>query len=160
VTARLQIAPRFRSVILSLVASLFVSGLVAGCGSSSASTPADGPQSSGQSRGQSTTRPPTSATLQILTPAPNQRTGTGVDVTLKLDHAHVVPASQIGGSLRGDEGHIHLTVDGQLVAMPMALADSLPRLTRGSHTLEAEFVASDHLAFANRVVAAVTFDVR
>ena len=44
--------------------------------------------------------------------------------------------------------------------MPLRLVDRLPVLTAGAHTLEAEFVASDHLPFANRVVAAVTFDVR
>jgi hypothetical protein len=61
--------------------------------------------------------------------------------------------------LRPDEGHIHLSLDGQLVAMPSQLTDPLPLLRAGSHTVEAEFVASDHLPFADRVVAAVTFTV-
>ena len=37
-------------------------------------------------------RPSTSATLQIISPAPNERTGSDVDVTLQLEHAHLVPA--------------------------------------------------------------------
>jgi hypothetical protein len=105
-------------------------------------------------------RPSTSATLQIVAPGPNQRTGAAVDVALRLDGAHLAPAGQVGGILRPDQGHIHLSVDGQLVAMPGRLDARLPVLTAGSHTLEAEFVASDHLPFSNRVVAAVTFAVR
>jgi hypothetical protein len=102
-------------------------------------------------------RPSTRATLQIITPAPNSHTGTRVRVSLRLDHAHLVPATRVGGILRPDEGHIHLSLDGQLVAMPSQLTDPLPLLHAGSHTVEVEFVASDHLPFADRVVAAVTF---
>jgi len=120
--------------------------LGAGCGSSA-------------SIGKTAARPSSSATLRIVSPVPNTRTGPTVDVTLQLDHAHVVPATQVGGALRGDEGHIHLVVDGQLVAMPRQLTDRVRGLARGPHTIEAEFVASDHVSFANRVVAAVTFEV-
>jgi hypothetical protein len=102
-------------------------------------------------------RPSTPATLQIVAPAPNSHTGTRVRVSLALAGAHLAPAAQVGGILRPDEGHIHLLLDGQLVAMPSQLIDPLPLLRAGSHTVEAEFVASDHLPFANRVVAAVTF---
>jgi hypothetical protein len=105
-------------------------------------------------------RPPTPATLQIVSPAPNSRTGPSVDVTMRLDHAHLAPPTQIGGAVRPDVGHIHLSVDGQLVAMPLRLTDRLAPLQPGAHTVQAEFVASDHLPFDNRVVAAVTFEVR
>ncbi len=90
---------------------------------------------------------------------PNARTPRSVEVELRLEHAHVVPPTQVGGAIRPDEGHIHLSVDGQLVAMPIALTDRLTALPLGVHTLEAEFVGADHLPFANRVVAAVTFRV-
>jgi hypothetical protein len=53
-----------------------------------------------------------------------------------------------------------LSLDGRLIAMPLRLAERLPKLQRGTHTVQAEFVASDHLPFDNRVVAAVTFDTR
>jgi hypothetical protein len=33
-------------------------------------------------------------------------------------------------------------------------------MSPGRHTVVAEFVAADHAPFANRVVAAVSFDVR
>jgi hypothetical protein len=113
----------------------------------------------GSTTSQSPARPTTDATLQIVQPQPNARTPRSVEVELELEHAHVVPAAQVGGEIRPDEGHIHLSVDGQLVAMPTALRDRLAALPLGTHTLEAEFVGADHLPFANRVVAAVTFTV-
>ena len=107
-------------------------------------------------------RPSTPATLRD----PRRRhrtsdTARTVDVDLRLDHAHLVPATQVGGTLRPDRGHIHLSVDGQLVAMPLPARTTGCRASRpGATRSQAEFVASDHLPFANRVVAAVTFRVR
>ena len=105
-------------------------------------------------------RPSTPATLEISSPAPNATTGRAVTLVLHLGHARLVPPIQVGGRLLPDRGHIHVSVDGQLVAMPLRLDDPLPTLSPGTHTVEAEFVASDHLPFENRVVAAVTFRVR
>ena len=102
----------------------------------------------------------TAATLQILTPAPNATTGTNVDLRLRLRNARVVPASQVGGTIRPDRGHIHVSVDGQVTQMFYGVMQKVPDLTPGLHTIQAEFVASDHLPFANRVVAAVTFEVK
>jgi hypothetical protein len=95
-----------------------------------------------------------------VAPGPNETTGSAVDVVLQLAGAHLAPPTQVSGSLRPDEGHIHVSVDGQLVAMPLELTYHVSNLAPGSHTIEAEFVASDHLPFANRVVAAVTFQVQ
>jgi hypothetical protein len=128
--------------------------LAAGCGSSAKNAN----QTSGP--GAPSTRPSTPATLQIVSPAPNDRTGPDVDVTMLLRGAHLAPPTQTGGAVRPNVGHIHLSVDGSLVAMPLRLAEQLPRLRPGPHTVLAEFVASDHLPFDNRVVAAVSFDVR
>jgi len=98
--------------------------------------------------------------MQIVAPAPNQTTGSSVDLVVQLVGAHLVPPTQVGGSLRPDEGHVHVSVDGQLVAMPLTLTYPVSNLAAGSHTIETEFVAADHLPFANRVVAAVTFQVQ
>ena len=81
-------------------------------------------------------------------------------VRFRLDGARLDPPARIGGELRPDRGHIHLTVDGTLVAMPYGLTQRVPRLAPGPHTIQAEFVASDHVAFANRVVAAVSFTTK
>lgn len=101
----------------------------------------------------------TQATLQIVTPAPNAVTGPTVELRMQLEHAELVPPTQIGGQIRGDRGHIHVSVDGALVTMSLELNQPIPDLTPGYHTIQAEFVASDHLPFKNRVVAAVTFRV-
>jgi hypothetical protein len=135
-----------------MLVSIAMSAVCVFCASSCSSSSSRGDSASG--------RPSTPATLQIVSPAPNARTGTTVDVHLRLDNAHVVPASQVGGEIRPDQGHIHLSLDGQLVAMPSRLIARLPRLSPGAHTVEAEYVATDHVAFANRVVAAVTFRSR
>jgi hypothetical protein len=105
-------------------------------------------------------RPRTTATLQIVTPAPNSVTGPTVDVKLLLAHAQLVPPTQVGGKIVGDRGHIHVSVDGTLVSMALQVDQPITDLAPGVHTIEAEFVASDHLPFKNRVVAAVTFRVR
>jgi len=114
----------------------------------------------GCSDGGNSGRPHSDATLEILAPPPGATTGPNVELVMRLVGARIVPPTQIGGALRGDQGHIHLLVDGVLVAMPLSEHEALPDLPRGLHTVEAEFVASDHLAFANHVIAAVTFRVR
>ena len=136
-----------------IVPVIIGASIAAACGSGSG-TPTSAPSST------AVARPSTPATLEILRPAPNEHTARIVDVDLRLEHAHLAAGTQAGGILRPDRGHIHLSVDGTLVSMPLQLHDRLPPLAPGSHTLQAEFVASDHLPFANRVVAAVTFNVR
>ena len=71
------------------------------------------------------------ARLEITAPAPNAVTGTVVDLVVRLDHARLVPATQTGGRIRPDRGHIHVSVDGQLVSMPNQLSDRLPPLSAG-----------------------------
>ncbi|MGH9190692.1 MAG: hypothetical protein ACRD0Q_11810 [Acidimicrobiales bacterium] len=102
-------------------------------------------------------RPTTDARLQILEPTPNQVTGPDLDLKLNLLGAKVVEAST--GVLRPDEGHIHVTLDGKLISMTYGTTQDLHGLTPGQHSLQAEFVAIDHVPFANRVVAAVLFRV-
>jgi hypothetical protein len=110
--------------------------------------------------GSASGRPETPATLQIVAPEPNAVTGPDVDLRLQLHHARIAAANQVGGKLRPDRGHIHVSVDGQVTQMFYGTHQTIPGLTPGMHTIQAEFVASDHAPFANRVVAAVTFEVR
>lgn len=107
--------------------------------------------------GGSAARPTTTARLQILAPTPNETTGPDTEVKVDLIGAKVVP--QTTGPLRPDEGHIHVSVDGQLVSMAYTTEQPLPHLAPGQHSVQAEFVAIDHAPFANRVVAAVLFTV-
>ena len=104
-------------------------------------------------------RPTTTARLEIVAPPPNETTGPNVTLNMNLIGAKIVPANVTGGALRGDEGHIHVTLDGKLISMAYGTSQDLNNLTPGPHALQAEFVATDHAPFANRVVAAVAFDV-
>ncbi len=105
------------------------------------------------------TRPTSPARLRILAPAPNAVTAGDVDLRLDLTGARIVAPNVVGGRLRGDRGHIHITVDGQLLTMAYGLDQVIPHLAPGHHTIQAELAATDHLPFANRVVAAVSFEV-
>ncbi len=100
-------------------------------------------------------RPTTPAKLLIVSPEPNAVTGASVDLKLQLDNATVVAPTTVSG-VNPDEGHIHVSVDGKLVSMTYGLSQPIT-VTPGTHTIQAEFVASDHRPFANRVVAAVSF---
>ena len=103
-------------------------------------------------------RPTSAAKLRIVRPAANEVTGPDTTIQLELTGAHIVP--QTTGPLRGDEGHIHVSVDGKLVSMAFGTTQDLHALTPGPHTLQAEFVAADHVPFRNRVTAAVIFQVK
>ena len=61
--------------------------------------------------------------------------------------------------LTPDTGHVHLYVDGHLIAMATSTMAQLP-VPPGQHTLVAEFVAADHGPFRPRVTATVRFEVR
>ena len=68
----------------------------------------------------------------------------------------VVPTTSL--RLVPNEGHIHLYLDGSIVAMT-GLQTSLS-VSPGTHTLRAEFVASDHGPFRPPVLVEVTFAVQ
>ena len=132
---------------LMLIALAAAAVILTACGSSKASTT-------------QSARPVTNARLVILEPTPNQVTGP--DVTLKFDviGGTVLPPSQVRGPLRGDQGHIHVSVDGKLVQMAYSTQTQITGLSPGSHSVQAAWVATDHLPFRNPVVSAVLFRVQ
>jgi hypothetical protein len=103
-------------------------------------------------------RPTTNARIQIVSPTPNQETGPDVTVQVKLIGAKEVP--QVSGDLKPDEGHIHVSLDGTVVAMAYTDSQTLKGLTPGKHSVQVDFVAIDHVPFKNRVTAAVLFTVK
>ena len=113
---------------------------------------------SGGNSGSTTKRPTTHATLSIVSPTPNEVTGPNVPVQFKVEGA-IVSAPQ-KNKLAPNEGHIHVSVDGKLVVMSYGTSTELNGLAPGLHSLQAEFVANDHLPFANRVIAVVLFTVK
>jgi hypothetical protein len=103
-------------------------------------------------------RPLTPARIQIISPTPNEVTGPDVTVQVDLIGAHEVQPS--AGTIRPDEGHIHVSLDGTLVAMAYRTTQELKALAPGPHSVQIEFVAIDHQPFRNRVIAAMLFTVK
>jgi len=111
------------------------------------------------SGGSSGPRPRTDARLEIVQPAPSATMPPTFKLELNLIGAKVLPESAANRPLRGDEGHIHVTLDGKLISMTFGASQDLNNLAPGPHNLQAEFVATDHAPFANRVIVAVAFSV-
>ena len=133
-------------VVAVLVVAVALAG--ASCGGSSAA--AHPPQ----------VRPHTDAKLIIVSPTPNEVTGPDLEIKFQVIGGTILPPAQATGPLQGDQGHIHVSLDGKLVQMAYAAQAQLSNLSPGQHALSAEWVASDHLPFANRVTAYVLFTVQ
>jgi hypothetical protein len=125
---------------LSLAVLLILVG--AACGSSSAKPVAQ--------------RPSTSAKVGIVSPTGGQTvTGSTLHVVLGLTGGTIVPTST-ATPLGSNVGHIHLIDNGSVISMAFGTEQDIP-ITPGSHILQAEFVASDHLPFSPREIATVHF---
>jgi hypothetical protein len=133
--------------LLTAALALAATAVMAACSATPSSTSSTGKD-----------RPSTTARLEIVRPTASETTGTDPTVEVNLVGATVVQATT--GPLKPDEGHIHLFVDGQLVSMAYGTTQELHGLAPGTHSLQAEFVATDHAPFANRVVAGVIFEVK
>jgi hypothetical protein len=102
-------------------------------------------------------RPSSQAKLTIVTPRNGQTVKGGAELRLGLDGAKIVNQTTI--RIQGDEGHIHLVVDGKLVNMNYGLRQRLPELNPGQHVVQVEFVAADHAPFDPRVLTQAAFKV-
>jgi hypothetical protein len=104
-------------------------------------------------------RPSSTATLSFVAP----RNGTRLsddELAVRLDLQGGTITSVTSTSVTPDTGHIHLSLDGALVSMTGNTEQvvDLRSVPDGTHTLEAEFVAADHLPFDPPVTAQVTFE--
>ncbi len=103
-------------------------------------------------------RPSSPAKLAIMAPRNGQTvTQERPEVRLQLRGAEIV--DQTTTRIRGDQGHVHLFVDGKLVAMNYGVRERLPQLTPGQHLVQVEFVAADHIPFDPRVLTQAAFKV-
>jgi hypothetical protein len=103
-------------------------------------------------------RPSTTARLTVLFPRPGEvfrGDPATLPVDLQLVGGRVVSTTSL--RLMPNEGHIHLNLDGSLVAMSGLQTNVFA--AQGPHTLSAEFVAIDHGPFEPRIVAMVRFTV-
>ena len=103
-------------------------------------------------------RPASTAKLTILTPH-NGQTVHSLTPQVHLGLAGAKIVAQTSTHIRPDQGHVHLLVDGKLVAMNYGLDERLPKLTPGQHLVQVEFVAADHAPFDPRVLAQAAFIV-
>jgi hypothetical protein len=145
---RLPRTRRTRAAVLLAVAAL---GLAACSGGNGGSTQPAATTATAA-------RPSSPAKLTIESP----RNGETIrqdrpEVRLELVGAKIV--SQTTTHIQGDEGHIHLIVDGKLVNMNYSLEQRLPQLPPGQHVLQVEFVAADHAPFEPRVLTQAAFQV-
>jgi hypothetical protein len=146
---RLPRTRRTRAAVLLAVAAL---GLAACSGGNGGSTQPAATTATAA-------RPSSPAKLTIESP----RNGETIrqdrpEVRLELVGAKIV--SQTTTHIQGDEGHIHLIVDGKLVNMNYSLEQRLPQLPPGQHVLQVEFVAADHAPFEPRVLTQAAFQIK
>lgn len=105
------------------------------------------------------TRPSSTGHVTIVSPIDGQVIRDDVvSVKVDLTGASIVPAAST--TLVPDEGHLHLSLDGEIATMNFGLTDELHDVRPGIHVIQVEFVASDHLPFDPRVIDQVTFEVR
>jgi len=106
----------------------------------------------------SLSRPSSTAALTFVSPADGevvQSDAGGLDVRLRLDGGQIVSFTSL--QVQPDQGHIHLSLDGKFVAMT-GLEARIP-VSPGTHRIQAEFVAADHLSFDPPVTTTVTVTV-
>ena len=98
------------------------------------------------------------AEMSIVEPAQGAViTGNKMRVVISLEGGRVIP--QATRTIKPDEVHIHLSLDGKLSTMTYGLDQEI-EVTPGSHILQAEFVAGDHAPFKPRVIQARRIEVR
>jgi hypothetical protein len=140
---------RARAAALLAVAAL----ALAACSGGGEEGPADPPATTAVAQ-----RPSSPARLTILSPRNGQTVRQSrPELKLGLDGGRIV--NQTTTRLQGDEGHIHLLVDGKLVDMNYGLRQRLPQLPPGQHVVQVEFVAADHVPFEPRVLTQAAFEV-
>jgi hypothetical protein len=104
-------------------------------------------------------RPSSPATLEILRPEAGEVVdGPTVEVAVELTGATLI--EEVTTDISPDEGHVHLSLDGETISLLAGLEETIKRVEPGTHLLEVEFVAGDHGPFEPRVLQSVTFEVR
>jgi hypothetical protein len=141
---------RTRATCLALAALAVV--LLGACSSGGGSTSTPAPTSLAA-------RPSSTAKLTILVPR-NGQTLSRQTPRVRLDLAGAKLVSHTTTRIRPDQGHLHLLIDGKLVAMNYGLNERLPNLNPGQHLVQVEFVAADHAPFDPRVLTQAAFTVK
>lgn len=138
-----------RAVVVTALAALTLAACADGGAGGASPPPTSGPVAE---------RPSSPAELTIVSPSNGQTVRQGrPELRLDLRGAEIV--SQTTTRIRGDQGHLHLSVDGKLVNMNYGLRAKLPPLSPGQHVVQVEFVAADHIPFEPRIMTQAAFEV-
>lgn len=149
-TQRLRRTRRARTAaVLAAALALTVAACSGGDGGSEAPAATTAPAAAA--------RPSSPAKLTIMSPRNGQTVGERPELRLDLDGGKIV--NQTTTRVQGDEGHIHLHVDGKLIDMNYGLRQRLPQLPPGQHVVVVEFVAADHAPFDPRILTQAAFQV-
>jgi hypothetical protein len=107
----------------------------------------------------STQRPSSPAKIAIVSPKDGAVIhGTSLQLVVSLKGAHIVKPTTT--HIVPTQGHIHVFLDNKIISMTYGLTQTVGGLTPGTHVLQAEFVASDHLPWNPRIISAVSFAVK
>jgi hypothetical protein len=140
-----------RSLAAALAGVLLLAAGLAGCGGGGAgASPTSGTLGP---------RPSSPAKLAIGSPRNGAAApAVGAPLQVSLSNAKIVNITS--RNIKPDEGHIHVLVDERLVSMDYQLKGKLPKLDAGTHVVNVEFVAADHLPFDPRVLSQAAFVVK
>src|SRR5918999_1753957 len=142
---------RLRAAVLLAIAALAVAACSGGGDDG-------GPDAPATTVAAAADRPSSPAKLTIETPRQGQTMDPGrAQLVLALDGGKII--NQTTTRIQGDEGHIHVHVDGKLVDMNYGLRQRLPQLPPGQHVVQVEFVAADHAPFEPRILTQAAFTV-
>ena len=98
------------------------------------------------------------AKMSIVEPAQGaQITGPKMRVIISLEGGKIIPEAT--KEIKPDEGHMHLSLDGQLSTMSYGLDQEI-EVTPGRHILQAEYVAGDHAPFNPRIIQARQIEIK
>jgi hypothetical protein len=144
---------------LALIAVVLSAVVLAACGgdSKASSNSSSSTSASSSPSVPAGTRPTTPATLTIVDPKADQQEP--ANFTAKFDLTGATFAKETSTNITPDQGFIHVSVDDRQVAIVDTTDVPLYALAPGPHTLSGEYVASDHVPFANRTIASVSFTV-
>ncbi len=106
-----------------------------------------------------TQRPSSTAELTIVSPT-NGEVVKGPNVAVKVDLTGAKIVQVTSTDLKPDEGHIHVSLDGQLVTMTSGTETTIRDVAPGHHVVQVDFVANDHGPFFPNVVAVTSFEVK
>jgi hypothetical protein len=130
---------------------LLVGGLAVGAGAFAIG----GPSSAGTDGALAT---PEQLSVRITSPAD----GGTVPARQPLDLETEIVGGELTSDTASDDptmGHLHIFVDGSLIAMPATTTQKV-RLEPGEHTLGVEFTTADHRSFEPRIVDEVSVTAR